>query len=162
MGGRWPVRTLLVFRPASARLRSSSTPAGAGPSTLLLSGACPTAIDQRAPCRSSRLPAAVPPGALLDAWLQDLASAAPVVLLIDDINGPTRARDVLMYLVGTERPRLRLLAAVRVSCCLTVSVPPMAGRRAAARASEAACTCLTELVPKRTRVLLGTAPSVFG
>jgi hypothetical protein len=53
--------------------------------------------------------------ALLDAWLQEVASAAPVVLLVDDLQlADESTLDVLMYLVaGPADRRFALLATVR-------------------------------------------------
>jgi hypothetical protein len=53
--------------------------------------------------------------ALVDAWLQDVASAAPVVLLIDDLHWADQSTlDVLMYLVaGPSDRRFAMLATVR-------------------------------------------------
>jgi hypothetical protein len=100
---------------------------------LLLSGACLPLQSISVPLLPLRTVsrAAVPRGqrpwpldglepidktpALLDAWLQDLASAAPVVLLIDDVQlADQTTLDVLMYLVAgpSDRP-FALLATVR-------------------------------------------------
>jgi hypothetical protein len=53
--------------------------------------------------------------ALLDAWLQEVASVAPVVLLVDDLQWADESTlDVLMYLVaGPADRRFALLATVR-------------------------------------------------
>jgi DNA-binding CsgD family transcriptional regulator len=126
--------TLLVFGEAGVGKTAlvQHAVAGAGPSTLLLSGACLPLQSISVPLLPLRAAsrAAVPRGqpwpldglesidkapALLDAWLQDVASAAPVVLLIDDIQWADESTlDVLMYLVaGPSDRHFALLATVR-------------------------------------------------
>jgi DNA-binding CsgD family transcriptional regulator len=127
--------TFLVFGEAGVGKTAlvQHAVAGASPSTLPLSGAClplqsisvpllPLLAAYRAagsrvqrPWPLDGLEAIDKAPGLLDAWLQEVASAAPVVLLIDDLQWADESTlDVLMYLVaGPADRRFALLATVR-------------------------------------------------
>ena len=128
--------TLLVFGEAGVGKTAlvQHAAAGARPPTLLLSGVClplqsisAPLLPLRAASRGSTglqwphpwpldgLDAIEKAPVLLDAWLQDAASAAPVVLLVDDLQWADESTlDVLMYLVaGPADRRFALLATVR-------------------------------------------------
>jgi DNA-binding CsgD family transcriptional regulator len=128
--------TLLVFGEAGVGKTAlvQHAAAGARPPTLLLSGACLPLQSIRVPLLPLRaasrgstglkwphpwpldgLDAIEKAPALLDAWLQEVTSAAPVVLLVDDLQWADESTlDVLMYLVaGPADRRFALLATVR-------------------------------------------------
>jgi hypothetical protein len=133
--------TLLVFGEAGVGKTAlvEHAVAGATPSTVLLSGAClplqsisMPLLPLRAASRAATSPwwprpwpldgleAIDKAPSLLDAWLQDVASSSPVVLLIDDLQWADQSTlDVLMYFVaGPSDRRFALLATV-----CTESVP---------------------------------------
>ena len=128
--------TLLVFGEAGVGKTAlvQRAAAGARPPTLLLSGVClplqsisvpllpllaasrgSTGLQWPHPWPLDGLDAIEQAPALLDAWLQEVASAAPVVLLVDDLQWADESTlDVLMYLVaGPADRRFALLATVR-------------------------------------------------
>ena len=128
--------TLLVFGEAGVGKTAlvQRAAAGARPPTLLLSGAClplqsisapllplrtasrgSTGLQWPHPWPLDGLDAIEKAPVLLDAWLQEAASAAPVVLLVDDLQWADESTlDVLMYLVaGPADRRFALLATVR-------------------------------------------------
>ena len=128
--------TLLVFGEAGVGKTAliQHAAAGARPPTLLLSGVClplqsisVPLLPLRAASRGSKglqgphpwpldgLDAIEKAPALLDAWLQEVARDAPVVLLVDDLHWADESTlDVLMYLVaGPADRRFALLATVR-------------------------------------------------
>ena len=110
---------------------------------MLLSGAClplqsisvpllPLRAASRGSARSQlpqpwpldRLEAIDNAPSLLDAWLQDVASSTPVVMLVDDLQWADESTlDVLMYLVAGPADRgFALLATARrydLNCCRT-------------------------------------------
>jgi DNA-binding CsgD family transcriptional regulator len=127
--------TLLVFGEAGVGKTAliQHAAAGARPPTLVLSGVClplqsisVPLLPLRAASRGltgRQLPHPWPldglddieqAPALLDAWLQEVASAAPVVLQVDDLQWADESTlDVLMYLVAGPPDRRFLLATVR-------------------------------------------------
>jgi DNA-binding CsgD family transcriptional regulator len=128
--------TLLVFGEAGVGKTAlvQHAAAGARPPTLLLRGVClpllsisvsllplrsasrgSTGLQWPHPWPLDGLDAIEKAPALLDAWLQEVTSAAPVVLLVDDLQWADESTlDVLMYLVaGPADRRFALLATVR-------------------------------------------------
>jgi predicted ATPase len=128
--------TLLVFGEAGVGKTAlvQHAAAGARPPTLLLRGVCLPLLSISVPLLPLRsasrgstglqwphpwpldgLDAIEKAPALLDAWLQEVTSAAPVVLLVDDLQWADESTlDVLMYLVaGPADRRFALLATVR-------------------------------------------------
>ncbi len=128
--------TLLVFGEAGVGKTAlvEHAVAGVRPPTVLLSGAClplqsisvpllPLRAASRGSARSQlpqpwpldRLEAIDNAPSLLDAWLQDVASSTPVVMLVDDLQWADESTlDVLMYLVAGPADRgFALLATAR-------------------------------------------------